>query len=114
MLGRIDVRNFLQRDQLGFVEEGAQVSLDHKVDALFLLLVHLMQYVVDEKKRLRASIVAPDEQAGRALLSGSARCDISRAERRWRPWRSSKLYLRSASTKICSSGRKRCTGRRTC
>ena len=49
-LGRIDVRNFSQRAQFGFVEEGAQVSLDHKVAALFLLLVHLMQYAVDETK----------------------------------------------------------------
>ena len=40
------------RDHLGFVEEGAQVSLDHKVEALFMLLVHLMQYVVDEAKHL--------------------------------------------------------------
>ena len=44
------------RDHLGFVEEGAQVSLDHKVEALFLLLVHLMQYMVKTKNFGRASL----------------------------------------------------------
>ena len=36
------------RDRTGFVEEGVQVSLDHELEALFLLLVHLMPYLVDE------------------------------------------------------------------
>ena len=31
------------RDRTGFVEEGVQVSLDHELEALFLLLVHLMR-----------------------------------------------------------------------
>ena len=35
--------SFSQRDQTGFVEEGVQVSLDHELEALFLLLVHLMR-----------------------------------------------------------------------
>ena len=39
--------SFSQRDQTGFVEEGVQVSLDHELEALFLLLVHLVTYLVD-------------------------------------------------------------------
>ena len=59
---RNDVRNVSQRDQFGFVDEGAQVSLHHKAEALFFLLVHLMQHVVDERK-----------QFGRASFRGTSK-----------------------------------------
>ena len=42
MSGSISYRN-----RTGFVEEGVQVSLDHELEALFLLLVHLVTYLVD-------------------------------------------------------------------
>ena len=43
----MDVRNFAQKEH--FSEGGGEVhvSLDHRVEALFLLLINLAQYVVD-------------------------------------------------------------------
>ena len=46
-LSNIDVRNVSQRDHSGFRDETAQVSLDHREEAVFLLLTHLMRYVLD-------------------------------------------------------------------
>ena len=42
----IDVWNFAQKDHIGFGGGSAKVSLDHRVEAVFLLLTHLVQYVV--------------------------------------------------------------------
>ena len=71
-LSNIDVRNFSQRDHFGSGGGTVQVSLDHRVETVFLLLTNLMQFVVDGNKGLRACIAAPDEQAARAFSRGSA------------------------------------------
>ena len=51
-LSNNDVRNFAQKNRFGLGGGSAQVSLDHRVEAVFLLLTHLMQYVVDGTKPL--------------------------------------------------------------
>ena len=56
-LNNIDLGNFSNMDHVGFEERNAQVSVDHKMEAIFLLITHLMQYVVDGNKAF-----------GRALL----------------------------------------------
>ena len=44
----MDVRNFAQKGHFGGGGGGKQVSLDHRVEALFLLIITLAQYVVDD------------------------------------------------------------------
>lgn len=41
-----DVRNFAQKEHFGERGGEVHVSLDHRVEALFLLLINLSQYVV--------------------------------------------------------------------
>ena len=43
----MDVLNFAQEKHFGEGGEELHVSLDHRVEALFLLLMNLAQYVVD-------------------------------------------------------------------
>ena len=49
-LTTIDVLNFSQRDHIGFAAGAPEVPLDLRVGALFLLLTHLMHFVVDDLK----------------------------------------------------------------
>ena len=49
-LSNIDALNFSPRDHLDFLGGAAQVSLDHRVEAVLLLPTHLMRYVVDGNK----------------------------------------------------------------
>ena len=46
----IDVQNFSQKENFGGGGGGADVSLDHRVEALFLLIMSLAQYVVHGTK----------------------------------------------------------------
>lgn len=43
---RMDVRNFVHKGQFGNGGGGQQVALDHRLGALFLLIITLAQYVV--------------------------------------------------------------------
>lgn len=47
-LSRIDVLNFSQKDHFGFGIRDSQVPLVDKVEVRFLLLTHLVRFVVDE------------------------------------------------------------------
>ena len=72
-LSNVDVRNFSQRDHFGFGGGTAQVSLDHRGEAVFLLLTHLMRYVVDGNKAFgQASLRRTDElvERFRAVAQG--------------------------------------------
>lgn len=45
-LSNIDVGNFAQREHLSFWVGSEQAPLDHRVDAVFTLLTHIMLYKV--------------------------------------------------------------------
>ena len=60
-LSNIDVRNFAQKDQLGFGGGSTQVLLDHRVEEVFLFPTHLMQYVVDGNKDVGEASLRRDE-----------------------------------------------------
>lgn len=49
-LSYIDDKHLAQKDEFGFGAGSAKMSLDHRVYILFLLLTHLIRYVVNGNK----------------------------------------------------------------